>query len=349
MRAGFYYHQNGDDTRGGVQRRTARYEQGDPRGQYPRPRDNQFAQQRPRAPVRPQAASPSPPQPREQQQEQEPRRITFRDGDAQYEQPHTPYVPGYMRSAGRQSAQQEPQDFETPMRQADYVRQQNPYTLMSEKTSEPRTRVKQRTLIVLTVIAAVVLAGVSITQMLFSTQTQAVLAQRAAAEDAIVEKHPFSYRELIETEAVKNNLNPAFVAAIILNESSFNPDAESYRGARGLMQMMEDTASWVYNQIGYGTAYSFDLMYDAETNVEYGCWYLAYLTDKFGGDPILVAAAFHSGQTNVFNWLNNSEYSSDQKTITLDKMPDGNTKAYVQKVLNAFAAYRRIYYEEVTA
>jgi soluble lytic murein transglycosylase len=352
MRAGKWYSQNGDDTRGGVQRRIARYEQGDPRGQYPHPRDNQFAQPRPRIPAQPQAvpaqaAPPEAPLP-QPQREPEPRRAVYRDGDAQYEQPRTPYVPGYMRTANRQNVPQEP---DTPVRQADYLRQQNPYTLMSEKSGESRTGVKQRTLIVLTFIAAFVLAGVWITQLLFAAQTQAVLAARAAAEEAVADKHPFpsAYRELIETEAVKNNLSPAFVAAIILNESSFNPDAESSVGARGLMQMMEDTAAWVYDQIGYGAAYSFDQMYNAETNVEYGCWYLAYLSDKFGGDPILIAAAFHSGQTNVFNWLNNAAYSSDQKTITLDKMPDGNTKAYVERVLNSFAAYRRIYYEEVTA
>ena len=352
MRPGKHYNQYGDDTRGGVQRRTARYEQGDPRGQYPRPRDNQFAQPRPRIPAQPQANPPQagpaeapPPQPR---REPEPRRVIYRDGDAQYEQPRTPYVPGYMRAENRQSAPQEP---DAPARQADYPRQQTPYTLVSEKSSEPRTGLKQRTLIILTALAAFVLAGVWVAQLLFAAQTQAVFAARAAAEEAIADKHPFpsAYRELIETEAVKNNLSPAFVAAIILNESSFKPNAESSVGARGLMQMMEDTASWVYDQIGYSVPYTFDLMYNAEANVTYGCWYLAYLSAKFGGDPVLVAAAFHSGQTNVYNWLNNAAYSSDQKTIPLEKMPDGNTKAYVEKVLNAFAAYRRIYYEEVTA
>ena len=50
MRTRVWYSQNGNDMRGGVQRRVARYEQGDPRGQYPRPRDNEFAQSRQRPP-----------------------------------------------------------------------------------------------------------------------------------------------------------------------------------------------------------------------------------------------------------------------------------------------------------
>ncbi len=343
MRATFCFHPTGDDTRGSVQRRTARYEQTDPRGQYPRPRDNQFAQPKPRLPVMPQAA----PQPQPEPQPQ-PQREVFQAGAAQYEKPKTPYVPGYMRASRREGAQ-EAQAFSVPAPQLDKNPHQNPYVLMSEKNDAPRPAVKRRTLLLFLYVAAFALAGVWVAQLIFSAQTQAVLAARAAAEASIANKHPFSYRELIEREAVQNNLNPAFVAAIVLNESSFDPGAESNRGARGLMQMMEDTAQWVYEQIGTGESYSFDLMYDSETNVRYGCWYLSYLSEKFGGDPVLVAAAFHSGQTNVQNWLDNKAYSADQKTIALENMPDGNTKTYVEKVMKAFAAYRRLYYEEVTA
>ena len=275
----------------------------------------------------------------------------YRESGAQYEQPQRPYVPGYMQTAYRQSAPLEPREFDMPESQGDFVNRHNPYMVVSEKNKEGKPAVSRRTLTILVIAAAILLAGVWIAQLFFSAQIRSVYAARAAAEEAVAKNHPYpdGTRDLIEREAGKNNLNPAFVAAIVLNESSFDPKAESYRGARGLMQMMEDTAKWVYDQIGQGADYSFDLMYDAETNVEYGCWYLAYLSDKFGGDPVLVAAAFHSGQTNVLNWLSNEEYSADQQTIPLDKMPDGNTKAYVEKVMNAFAAYRRLYYEEVTA
>lgn len=347
MRTRVCFHQGGDEYRGDALRRITRHEPDDSRGQYPRPRDNPFAQSKPRAPgPPPPAQSPVPPP---EKREVEAQREVFREGGVQYEQPQRPYVPGYMKTAYHQDAPLEPREFELPLQQADYINRQNPYVVMSEKNIDQTPKVKKRALIILAAAAAAVLAAAGICQLIFSAQTQAVFAARAAAGELIAEKHPFGYRELIEREAYDNNLHPAFVAAIILNESSFDPYAESYRGARGLMQMMEDTAVWVYDQIGHGAEYSFDLMYDAGTNVAYGCWYLSYLSAKFGGDPILVAAAFHSGQTNVFNWLSNKAYSSDQRTIPLDKMPDGNTKEYVQRVLNAFAAYRRLYYDEVTA
>ena len=338
-----FFHQNGDGYQGRVSRRANRYEASDSRGQYPRPRDNAFAQPQRRVPARPRPV----PQQMEPEPEQ-PRRGTFRDGNAQYEQPAAPYVPDFMRDARQPDRNAEPVPDDRPIQQAEYL-QQNPYTVVSEKNTDSTPVIKRRSLIILTIAAAVVLAGFWIGQLLFSAQTEAVYAMRAASAETIADKHPLSYRDLIEKQAVQNNLHPAFVEAIILNESSFNPSAESYKGARGLMQMMPDTAEWVHSQIGGGTNYSFDLMYHAEQNVTYGCWYLAYLSDKFGGDPVLVAAAFHSGQTNVINWLNNTAYSADQRTMQLENMPDGNTKAYVEKVLNAFAAYRRLYYEEVSS
>ena len=163
--------------------------------------------------------------------------------------------------------------------------------------------------------------------------------------EAIREAHPLRDEELIEEKAGKYNLSPAFVAAIVLNESSFRPDAESSVGARGLMQLMEDTAGWIYEKMGGTGAYSFDSMYDAETNVEYGCWYLNFLSERFRGDPVLVAASFHAGQGEVQNWLNDSRYSQDGLTIELENMIDGPTKQYATRVLNDYAAYKRIYYE----
>ncbi len=92
-------------------------------------------------------------------------------------------------------------------------------------------------------LAALLAVGLYVMQTSFTARTDAVLAARVAAQQKLLDAHPYSYRELIEREAEANNLQPAFVAAIVLNESSFNPGAESSVGARGLMQMMPDTAS----------------------------------------------------------------------------------------------------------
>lgn len=170
-----------------------------------------------------------------------------------------------------------------------------------------------------------------------------IRAQRASAYRQSVVDHPFRFRAEIERTAAKYNLSPAFVAAIVLNESSFRTDATSSVGARGLMQLMDDTAFWIYGKIGSG-GYDFDTLYDAETNLEYGCWYLNYLSNLFRGDPILVAAAFHAGQGEISNWLNDSRYSSDGCSLPLSRMPEGPTRTYVGRVTRDYADYQNIYY-----
>ena len=193
----------------------------------------------------------------------------------------------------------------------------------------------------LAVVCAVALFGV---KLYFNARQQQVIAQREEQRLSQLERHPLLYRDLIESVSSRYNLSPAFVAAIILNESSFKPTATSHVDARGLMQLMDDTASWIYTKLGWDEPYHFDDLYEPEINVEYGCWYLNFLSERFRGDPILVAAAFHAGQTEVQNWLNDGQYSFDGLTLRVQDMMDGPTKQYVERVLKAYAVYKRLYY-----
>lgn len=157
-----------------------------------------------------------------------------------------------------------------------------------------------------------------------------------------------TYQSLIERYAAEYNLRPAFVAAVIRNESSFRTDAESSVGARGLMQLMPDTAEWIAGKIG-DSNYSFDHLYDAETNIRYGCWYLNYLSKLFRGDAVLVSSAYHAGQTTVTRWLSDKGISSDGVTIPVDKLPDGPTKQYAGRVTTSYGIYEALLYPNESA
>lgn len=191
---------------------------------------------------------------------------------------------------------------------------------------------------------AIIAVALWVMQVTFTSRTEQALADRVQAVAVLRSQHPYDYRALIEREAAKNNLNPAFVAAIVLNESSFRTDAESNVGARGLMQVMAETAGEIGGKLNV-SGYSFDMLYDAETNVTFGCYYLGQLSQRFRGDPVLVSAAYHAGATQVQNWLNTSTYSSDGLTLILDNMDDGPTKQYATRVKRDFAIYRKLYYE----
>jgi soluble lytic murein transglycosylase len=175
-------------------------------------------------------------------------------------------------------------------------------------------------------------------------QLEAVYQARAAAEQQVVNEHPYQFRELIEIQAEQNNLHPAFVASIVLNESSFRPGVKSHVDAMGLMQIRPDTGEYINRALDI-PGYNHDMLYDPETNIRFGCYYLGELSRRFGGDPVLVAAAYNAGPTNVQNWLNNSTYSSDRRTIPIENIPFGDTQTYARRVMRDYAAYKRLYYE----
>lgn len=168
---------------------------------------------------------------------------------------------------------------------------------------------------------------------------------REAAYQQVVTAHPLQYESLIRQYAAEYNLQPAFVSAIILNESSFSTAAESGVGARGLMQLMPDTAEWIAHKLDMDSTYSADLLWDAETNIRFGCWYLNYLSKLFGGDPVTVASAYHAGQGEITSWLANSTYSPDGRTLQVENMPEGPTRTYAGRVIRDYAIYDALYFQ----
>ena len=156
-----------------------------------------------------------------------------------------------------------------------------------------------------------------------------------------VSRHQVKYREWIEYYAAVNQLDPAFVAAIIKTESDYVPTARSNKDARGLMQFMPDTYAWIAPKFDL-PADDFLAVNDPETAIKMGCWLLNYITKQFNGDPVLTACAYHAGWGNVEGWI--EKYSTDGKTLTFDQIPYENTRNYARKVLNSYAIYQQHYY-----
>ena len=182
--------------------------------------------------------------------------------------------------------------------------------------------------------------AVGITRSYLAQQEERRRLEAEAAERA---QHPLEFADMIVTYSMAQDLDPALVSAVILCESSYNPLAESRLGARGLMQLMEDTAQWVAHKLDEDDEdYSFDLLYDPETNIRFGTWYLGYLSRRFGGDATKIVCAYHAGQGNVDAWLKNPDYSSDG--VTLDVIPTQDTSTYASRVLRARDVYRKHYF-----
>ena len=90
------------------------------------------------------------------------------------------------------------------------------------------------------------------------------------------------------------------------------------------------------------TPSAFDI-YDPDTNIRYGVWYLSYLYGRFDSWDNAFAA-YNAGPGNVSKWLKDSEYSSDGETLSY--IPFKETRNYVVKVNRAIEVYDRLYYSE---
>jgi len=157
-----------------------------------------------------------------------------------------------------------------------------------------------------------------------------------------VQVYPMEFTDLICRYAAQEGLEPAYVASVILAESSYRPDAVSSVNAQGLMQLMPDTAEWIAGK--FDESYVEGSLFNPETNIKYGCWYLGFLMERYGGDKTCASAAYHSGQGTVDKWLKDPQYSLDGHTLSV--IPGSNADTYVNRILEYYEKYDELYAQQ---
>ena len=152
--------------------------------------------------------------------------------------------------------------------------------------------------------------------------------------------YPIKYSACVDSAADKYQLDRPYIYAIIRTESRFDPESESHVGAKGLMQLMPATFDWLAAM--RDEAVSADSYTDPETNIDYGCYLLRYLLDRYDGDENVAAAAYNAGLNKVDEWLKDPDVSPDGKN--LENIPYGETAKYVKKVSHAKEMYKKLYF-----
>lgn len=152
--------------------------------------------------------------------------------------------------------------------------------------------------------------------------------------------YPVAYTDLIAQYAIDYSLDPYLVQSIIRCESSNDPNAESGAGAIGLMQIMPDTGEWIAHKIDPELAYSLDMLKDPATSIQYGCWYLRFLSDRFSGRTMEIIAAYNAGHGSVEDWLSDPRFSQDG---VLTKIAFEDAAQYYQNVMTAYENYTTLY------
>lgn len=153
-------------------------------------------------------------------------------------------------------------------------------------------------------------------------------------------KYPIKYQNIVEQYSKESQLDSALVYGIIHSESKFDPYAVSKVGAKGLMQLRDDTALECANALKI-TNFSADMLFEPDINIRMGCHYFNKLLKKYNGVTETALAAYNGGPGNVDKWLKNKEYSLDGERLI--HIPFNETDKYVRKVMTAYKAYADIY------
>ena len=96
-------------------------------------------------------------------------------------------------------------------------------------------------------------------------------------------EYPQRFTEYVEYYAGKYGIDPMILYAFIRTESNFDPNADSDAGARGLMQITEVTFDWIKMKIAPKESLTFDDLYDPETNIRFGSYFVSYCLDRYSG------------------------------------------------------------------
>ena len=145
---------------------------------------------------------------------------------------------------------------------------------------------------------------------------------------------PIKYEKEISAYCKEFDVDKSLVYALIKAESNFNEKASSDANAKGLMQITDETFAFCAEKLQIDKSVS---IYDTDTNLRAGIWYLSYLLEKYDGNVENAIAAYNAGFSNVDKWLSSPDYSKNGET--LDKVPFGETQRYIEKIIK----YKKIY------
>ncbi len=151
--------------------------------------------------------------------------------------------------------------------------------------------------------------------------------------------YPIEFEETLKAKAAEEGLDPALVAALILQESTFDAGALSRAGARGLMQVMPATGRKLARDLS--VRYRRAALHDPSTSLDFGTRYLRQMSDRYDGAVERMLAAYNAGPHRVDAWALVHPGLSAEEFI--ETIPFTETRNYVMIILAGREQYRRLY------
>ncbi|MBA3317804.1 MAG: transglycosylase SLT domain-containing protein, partial [Gemmatimonadales bacterium] len=151
--------------------------------------------------------------------------------------------------------------------------------------------------------------------------------------------YPLVHQDALLAEAAEQRLDPSFVAALIRQESMFNPTATSPAGARGLMQVMPDLGGKLAGSLGY-PVWDPVLLYQPDVSLQLGSYHLQELAVRYT-EPSHILAAYNAGASRVERWAKRT--GVDDPEVFAERIPFVETRGYVRVIQRNQELYRSLY------
>lgn len=151
---------------------------------------------------------------------------------------------------------------------------------------------------------------------------------------------PLPYKKDLVSNATQQNLDPYMMAALIRQESEFNPEALSPKNAYGLTQVEPATGRSLARRAGVKRFSNRSLFLPA-VNLKLGSYYLRGLLDQWGGKWEQALASYNAGKSRVDDWITWNQYREPAEFV--ESIPFTETREYVQAVLRNATVYRQLY------
>lgn len=154
--------------------------------------------------------------------------------------------------------------------------------------------------------------------------------------------YPIEYENLVRLYSQEYQVDEYLIYAIIKAESNFEIDAVSSKGAKGLMQLMENTAKDVVKRVNIDIS-SEDLsekLLEPDININLGTKYISILLQKYGNIPVALTA-YNAGIGTVDNWIEKGIIKENGEDI--ENIPYKETNQYVRKILRSYKIYQELY------
>jgi len=162
----------------------------------------------------------------------------------------------------------------------------------------------------------------------------------AAPADLLRLAYPVDYAPLMQSTAERTHTSPLLLAALIRQESFFDPRAGSSAGALGLTQVIPSTAKEIAADLGLEEDFSDRDLFRPAISILFGAHYLSEQLEDFDGRLAPALAAYNGGPGNASRWL---EAAAEDEDLFLEEISLDQTRAYVKLVTENLVAYQALY------